>query len=410
MTIGATVAFTVATPAPTVSALRTYVVTSTSDAPWNGTAGVCASTAPGSPCTLRAALDLMAVDFAVANFDDITIDLAQLDRGATIALTGPLTIANMLGRRVTLAGSDDPSERVLLRGTGSFRLLEYNGGPSDSLEIIGLALQDGGNVAEGGALSASGDVTLRNVEATSNEAGDGGAVYVSGWNARIYDSVFAANEAQFGQGGAVQASFTTLVVERTSFVGNSAYDQGGAIWMQGRLNTAPIVRQSTFLANDVGVNEGTAIYCASCDPFNSNTVLEAVSIVDGTGPGPAVYTDGNVVATNLTMEGNASRAIHANGGTLTHATLTGNGGALLATGASGPPIGQFTAASTIIDGSCVGPAVQVPSGESVIAAPGCPTDGWRRGPGRPRVVVRGALRPRRRRRANRRRRRRCPSS
>ena len=371
LTIGATVAVAVTAAPSTVSALRTYVVTSTSDAPWNGTPGVCASTAPLAPCTLRAALDVMAADFAVANFDDITIDLTQLDRGATISLTGPLTIPNMLSRRVTITAGNDPSERVLLRGNGSFRLLEYNGGPSDSLEITGLALQDGGNVAEGGALLASGDVTLRNVEATSNEALDGGAVLVSGWNARVYDSVFNGNEAQGGQGGAIKASFTTLVVERTSFVDNYAYDQGGAIWMQGRLNSAPIVRQSTFRGNEVAINEGSAIYCSSCDPFNSNTVLDSVSIIGNTGS-PAVDTGGNVQATNVTIFGNFGAAIRANGGTLTHTTLAES---LLTTGASGPPTGHFSAVSSILNASCAGPAVEVPPGESVIAVPSCATVG-----------------------------------
>ena len=395
LTMGATVALTVAATPSTVSALRTYVVTSTSDAPWNGTPGVCASTAPLAPCTLRAAIDLAAADFAVANFDDITIDLAQLDRGATIALTGPLTIPNMLGRRVTISAGTDPSERVVLRGNGSFRLLEYNGGPSDSLEIIGLALQDGGNVAEGGALLASGDVTLRNVEATSNEALDGGAVLVSGWNARVYDSVFNGNEAQGGQGGAIKATFTTLVVERTSFVDNYAYDQGGAIWMQGRLNTAPIVRQSTFRSNDVAINEGSAIYCASCDPFNSNTVLEAVSILGGTGnPSAAVDSDGNVIATNVTFVDNAGPAIHANGGALTHTTITGNGTpAITATGASGPPIGQFSrrpAASSTV--SCAGPAVQVAAGRVRHRHGRLRDHRWRRGARRPGVVRRAVRR------------------
>ena len=102
-----------------------------------------------------------------------------------------------------------------------------------------------------------------------------------------------------------------------------------------------------------------------------------MSILGGTGnPSAAVHSDGNVIASNATFADNAGPAIHANGGVLTHTTITGNGTpAITATGASGPPIGQFSASSSIIDGSCAGPAVQVAPGQSVIATGGCATTG-----------------------------------
>ena len=203
-------------------------------------------------CTLASALDLMAVDYGEADFDDTLIDLTALAPGATIAADGAAHHP-----RHALEPGQDPrqpvaSERVVVRGNDTFELLTFGGGPSESLEIIGVALRDGAP-GQGGALSASGDITLRNVEASSNAAVDGGAISAASWNLRVYDSAFSDNVANGGQGGAIHASSSTLVVERTSFEGNFAQQQGAAIWMQGRLNSAPIVTSSTFRSNAVAL-------------------------------------------------------------------------------------------------------------------------------------------------------------
>jgi hypothetical protein len=376
LAIGATVA--VVAPPSTVAALRTYVVTSTADTPWDGTPGVCSS-APAGGCTLRAALDLLAADYAVAAFDDVTIDLTGLGTGATITLQSPLTISAMITHRVELRGSLVPSERVELRGNGTFRLLTFDGGPSEQLHIVGLALH-GGNAgdAEGGALRASGDITLRNVEVSGNIAGAAGGVFAAGWNLQVFDSAFSDNEATAGVGGALQVSFSTLRVERTSFTRNVAAQQGGAIWMQGRLNSAPNVSHSTFRGNVAGEGAGgSAVRCASCDPFNSNMVLDAVSVVDGGEvEGAAIDTDGSLHATNLTVTGQAGPAVRATGGSLTHTTITGNGGpAIVALGDESGELPRLSAASSILDGDCIGPRVVVGAGESVMAGAGCPTTG-----------------------------------
>jgi len=109
------------------------------------------------------------------------------------------------------------------------------------------------NVADdyGGAIDVYGDLVVRGSTFRSNESGDGGAIAVWGPTATVIGSTFTNNKAiaAFGYGGAVVAN--SILVNRSAFTNNSAYE-GGAI----RAGTDATVTRSTFASNDASSNGG----------------------------------------------------------------------------------------------------------------------------------------------------------
>ncbi len=368
--IGATTV-AVGTAPPTASALETYIVTNTSDAPWDGTPGVCSSTAGGA-CTLRAALEVGASLLTVPDFDDIVVDLTGLPVGSTIVTGSTLDIPAIPGRSIEIRGSLSPGRRVLVQAaTPTFGVMRYEGAPDTILTMTGVALTGGGGVTAGGGLFASGGVVLRNVEVFENSAESGGGVHVEGWNLTVDNSDFHGNTATGGNGGGLEATSSFLVVERTSFTGNVATGDGGGVWVSPRATSSVAIGRSTFDTNSAAM--GAAILC-SCAEFVHELFLENVSVVENSntivGSG-AVRSGGNVSATNATIADNVGGGLVGTGGSLVHTTVRGGPNSLVDTGDTG-----FSLTSSIVAGTCVGDPVAVPPGQSAIVNPlACTTTG-----------------------------------
>ena len=285
------------------------------------------TTADSGPGSLR-----QAVSDANASTGPDTIAFSGLAWPATISLVAPrmdvvgeLTIEGPGPKLLTIEGdgtvtglfrldrSADVQNRLVLRGATvrSFRYL-YGGAiegygatgpePLESvIEVDGCVFEGNGWAsgdpnAQGGAISASGALTIRRSEFVGNTTGGNG-------------------------GGAVQSS-GSLLVEDSLFWGNSAEsDGGGAIRILGSGAVTRRLVNSTFSDNQVTVDSA------------NNDGGGAIAFVGlGAGTGLQVY--------NCTFAGNT--------------TVQGGGGAILFSSLAAPDFSSLTISSSVFAGNTSG--------------------------------------------------------
>ena len=134
---------------------------------------------------------------------------------------------------------------------------------------------------DGGALyiEESSNITIINClfefNKIRNENGNGGAIYVKSTDPiRIIDSEFKENSA--GYGGAITAHDATLILENTTFDGNSADRIGGAL---NAAHSTQIINNCTFKGNYLenvqasGYRRGGAIYAEQFDEDNEMVII-----------------------------------------------------------------------------------------------------------------------------------------
>jgi predicted outer membrane repeat protein len=163
---------------------------------------------------------------------------------------------------------------------------------SNTKFLNNLARSEGGDtVGKGGSIyNESGMVTIidnslfqDNLAGYSTGVGNhlGGAIYSKNGTLTVYSSSFDTNAAA-GNGGAIyterdssDVSGGLVVIEDSSFSGNWAYQDGGAIALVDEINGATFITDSEFLENHADVSGG-AIYSkaselkADFDTFENN--------------------------------------------------------------------------------------------------------------------------------------------
>ncbi len=253
--------------------------------------------------------------------DDRALTVVGLGAGATIEQTednwsvfavdrGSLTIDNL-----TLTHSGD----------GGYGSALYVESAWDRIEILNSTITDNVVSGVGGGiyLDASRtfeddyglEVVIRGSRFTGNEAEDeGGAIWMFNYRSLlIEDSVFQGNRASYGGalyiecGVCAEEDADRITIRRTSFVGNQASLDGGAIYLWGWNEL--LVEGSTFAGNQARF--GSAIYLddwGPSDPFWSD-------------PSQWPASDDDVTIVNSTFSGNAAT------GPL---TAVGDGGAIYA--------------------------------------------------------------------------------
>jgi len=202
-----------------------------------------------------AAIDAPSITIIDSIFDENTADG---DGGAISAdhvdVSGSLFRGNESGCE---GGAISADSATITSSTFTGNLSGCEGGAiyaSEDVDVTSSVFTS--NVADdyGGAIDVYGDLIVRGSTFRSNESGDGGAIMVWGPTATVIGSTFANNKAiaAFGYGGAVVAN--SILVNRSAFTNNSAYE-GGAI----RAGTDATVTRSTFASNDASSNGG-AVY------------------------------------------------------------------------------------------------------------------------------------------------------
>jgi predicted outer membrane repeat protein len=136
----------------------------------------------------------------------------------------------------------------------------------------------------GGAIRVEGRIEVSQSSFWDNSAGGyGGAIDIEEFEdfsgdettSRISSSDFRSNDASDGDGGAIDGSDYVLIIEESQFLGNYAYEDGGAIWSSGLVR----VLDSSFSENTAD-DDGGAIYADSVQ-INQTLFLENNSYEDG---------------------------------------------------------------------------------------------------------------------------------
>ncbi len=333
---GVFAALAIASPAPAA----TFLVTTTADS------------GPGS---LR-----QAVADANASAGPDAIAFSGLAWPATISLVAPrmdvvgeLTIEGPGPGLLTIEGdgtitglfrlnrSADVQNRLVLRGATvrSFRYL-YGGAiegygatgpePLESvIEVDGCVFEENGWAsgdpnAQGGAIYASGSLTIRRSEFVGNTTGGngGGAIQSSG-PLLIEDSLFWGNSAESDGGGAIRILGSGAVTRR---IANSTFsdnhvtvdsannDGGGAIAFVGLgAGTGLQVYNCTFAGNSTVQGGGGAIFFASsaAPSFSSLTISSSVFAANTSAGSPndlSPEPEASVTADYSLFQGHASAA------------------------------------------------------------------------------------------------------
>ena len=194
------------------------------------------------------------------------------------------------------------------------------------LFMQGTLLQNNLAPNSGGGINANAaTITASNI--ISNAANNGGGIFVTG-GLNITNTTFSQNKARAGNGGAIDASGNVTIsiegtssVSKTTISNSSAITHGGGIFAAG---SVLLVGAVSFNSDKALNGEGGAIFTNDLIDSSGTSVLLAVTFTGNTalGKGGAVRALGNVSLLNLPRFQNNS----AGGGT------TADGGAIYADG------------------------------------------------------------------------------
>lgn len=252
----------------------------------------------------------------------------------TAALSGGGVVSFNCGgpQTILITSQKTISQDTLIQGGG---VITITGGLATSLfhvvapatlTLEDITLDSAYNVnSDGGAIVSSGTLSLKDVTIKNSQTGTaycGGAIWASG-AVSIVESKFEKNTA--GSGGAIctgSLGTARLQVTNSSFISNQAVNTtssfGGAIWVGP---AAKLVFTNGEL-NSNTARKGGAIYAASNASVTLTGIGQPVSVDSNTGStsGGAIYNDGgHLEIINANFIGNK---------TLTNITSDGYGGAI----------------------------------------------------------------------------------
>lgn len=248
----------------------------------------------------------------------------------------------------------------------------------------GDAIISGGNVTSntatysgGGIYVANGSLSFSDGTISSNIAQtNGGGAYIDNGNATISGGTISGNQAEnsaatasIGKGGGIYITNGNLTVESGDFLNNSAYFEGGGLYVSGADCTATLnggtVKDNTVLS---GTGGGMYLYRASLE-INGGT-LTGNTAPNGAGGGACVNSatftvKGNsVISGNSAMQGGAAFVVSGQygsgnfvmeNGDVSQNSATGDGGAIYIQGDSYFTIrnGTISNNSSALDGGAV---------------------------------------------------------
>lgn len=183
--------------------------------------------------------------------------------------------------------------------------------------LTGNTAVNGGAIYNEGILTIAGS-TLANNTATDN---DGGAIYnTANGTLTIEKSTFTGNTAEF-DGGAISIWGGTITITETAFNNNTAYYGGAICSIKGTIN----ITNSTFTGN-------TASFGGAIDAYQGELNITDSTLTNNTAKawgGAIDNNQGKLTVKNSTLTGNTAKfdggAIHNSGIlTITESTLTDN--------------------------------------------------------------------------------------
>ena len=294
-----------------MQAPHTYTVNSTADTD----DGACTTDAGG--CTLREAINAAndsveaadTIDFALTGTAPWTVDLgtALPDLTTNMELVGP-------GADQLTVTRPDTAE--------NFRIFTVTGDTTE-VTISGMTISNGNTLelddSRGGGISNldNGTLTISDSIVSGNTAEDDGAIRNLG-TLEVSNSTLSGNTSNGTAGGIYNDNGATATVSDSTFSGNSAPDGGGIFNSGGTLD----VTNSTFSDNRSTVDYGGAFANGS---FSTATVSDSTfSGNSAATEGGAIRNDGTLEVTNSTFSNNSAN-LHGGGiwqGSQTSLTVT----------------------------------------------------------------------------------------
>ena len=291
----------------------------------------------------------MAFDEASVKLATVTIDASAANaydqfesavgNGDDVVFTGSGTInfSDTIDIDDSINISADNGIDVIFDGGGDEQLFKINGGNIDvGFDNVTFRNGDAGGGGDGGAIEIENDsdVTISNSSFLNNSADDnGGAIDIDRGTLTINNTVFNGNAAG-DNGGAISthSDSVTITITDSEFTNNSAVDDGGAIESySGDLNLT--ISGTEFTGNTAG-DDGGAID----NDADGTIVIEdstftdnEAGLTDGSGDGGAINNESGTVTitgsefTNNT--GDNGGAVYAEGEgdvTIIDTTVTGN--------------------------------------------------------------------------------------
>ncbi|NNF68554.1 MAG: right-handed parallel beta-helix repeat-containing protein, partial [Acidimicrobiia bacterium] len=297
-----------AVPAPAAS----LIVNSTADVvdlvPGDGSCDTGNTVGPDPECTLRAAIQEAN---ALAGADTITLPagiytLSLGANGEDAAEEGDLDVSS----DITINGAG-AATTVIQAGTtnldGIDRVFEVLGG-GGVLDVSDVTLRYG-QEDDGAAIMSVGDLTIEDAILTENTGQKvGGAIFISGsgLNLTVRRVDFLLNAGD--DGGAIGVKDATVLVEDSTFSGNTASRRGGGFHNDSGITT---ITGSTFTGNSANTEDGGGILNrgGSADLTVTNSTLSGNSAVRN---GGGISIENTTTLLNVTVTANS--ASNAGGG------------------------------------------------------------------------------------------------
>ena len=183
----------------------------------------------GSSHTARILIRVVAPTFVPDDYPTFLEAVEASSTGDAIALRPGTYPANVdLGGRDLVILGTTTADEVILDGGRSGTVITATKGENVTLAQLTIA---NGVAENGGGLHAlNGTVLLYDVAFRDNEATEhGGAVFVDKGTLTVERSLFAGNRGD--DGGALRADDTPVVALHTTFVNNTAWNRGGAVFL-----------------------------------------------------------------------------------------------------------------------------------------------------------------------------------
>jgi uncharacterized repeat protein (TIGR01451 family)/CSLREA domain-containing protein len=278
-----------------------FVVNSAADTPIpNPRMSICDTdpVAPGSQCTLRAAIQLTNV-------------LPGLD-AITFAITSPIILATTGANEDAAASGDlDITDDLIITGQGANRTIvdgANNAGVDGVFQIVGavnvqissvtIRNASGGPNNYGGGVRNFGNLTLSNSVVSGNNItlGSGGGIANLG-TLTLTNSTVSGNMASGGGGGIYNESGKTLTVIGSTVSGNTSggFLGGGGINNQGQATLINVTVSGNSADEDGGGISTVTGVNANALVLNNVTIVgnTADANNDGTGNGGGIFRPSN---------------------------------------------------------------------------------------------------------------------
>jgi CSLREA domain-containing protein/uncharacterized repeat protein (TIGR01451 family) len=368
---------------------------------------VVAADAAGGGSTISLPVGTYKLTIPSTGPDDPTTGDLDINNNASVTITGAgsgttiidangidRAFAVQKGAGLTLSGMTIEHGNPSSHSSGG-----QNGGAIYSDGVLTLTgdvtLHDNTALGSGGAIYTGNDQTVLSLTGATfenNTAGSGGgalelntATNDSSVRQSITDSTLTSNNASGTTGGAIDLEAGSLTVSGSTFTGNTAsssflatgFGDGGAIFAAPNQGDTLTLTNNSFVANSAFFFGGALFYgdgdlTASGNAFTGNTAEDGGAILaEASGPPSATASlfnntfDGNSasdVGGALANEGNAAAWSFYNN-TLAHNQASVRGGGIYAPGDVGP--GSFNTNNNVADnvgGDCVA------AGEAITAA------------------------------------------